>query len=514
MKQTLYIIAALLLLARCVEDTGNYTYEAPAAVSPVILSTLAEEYEAISLQQFVIDPRVEGNEDDYTYAWYVYPINHTAIPYDTIGHERKLDYRVAIQSGTYTLIFKVTEKQHGTSVYQRSRVTVSSIFGKGYYINKHQNGRADVDFIDRDGVITPNLLKQLNGDDLPGIPIRSTYVSNQYYYETLDPDGNPVRSLAQPAFMICTDQDARVYHGDNMRLLKAWDSLFLEQPAVKRPAGIWGSTGGFMLLNDNSPHFVYNNGYGIGKFGYAYPSDGYKLSRLVTVGYAGYLAFDENAGSFVGYYPQRNTPYTEAYPGYLPNCVNQELLWSAPRHMYETTSLNSYSITRDRDDNTIRVISSWPRYIQNGLFVFERDYLIPPTVRLAEGTAFTCHGGGSVSSIIAGHEAIYYSTGDNRVHYYNLANQTERRDAVTIPDGESIAYIHHAYDYYWQVNHFIILANKGNQWKMYVHDMEGSTPDNIIGGTVDIVSTPTATYTGDGTAVNLIYRHPNTKLTY
>ena len=400
----------------------------------------------------------------------------------------------------------MTNKRYGTSAYQHALLSVSSIFGKGYYVNKHANGRTDVDFIDRNGVITPNLLKQINGDDLPGVPIRSTYVSNKYYYETTDTEGNTVKNLAQPAFMLCTDQDLRVYHGDNMQLLRAWDSLFLEQPAVKRPGGVWGSGGGFMLLNDGYPHFVYAASYSIGTFGYRYPAPDYKLSPHVAVGSSGYLAFDENAGTFVGYYYGSKTPYTEGYPGYLPNPVNQDLIWQGPRHMYDANSLNSYAITRDRDDGTVRLISAWPRYIQNGLFVFERDWIIPPTLGVCQGKLFTPHGGGAVSTIVAGHDILYYSTGDNRVHYYNIISQTERRDAVVLPEDETIAYIHHAYDYYWLENHFIILANKGNGWKLYVHAM--------VGDTYDINPTPTATYTGEGVAVNLIYRYPDCKLTY
>ena len=71
MKHIIYTAIAALLAAACVEDTGNYTYQAPEAVSPVITSSLNESYEAISLQQLVIDPQIDGDEDDYTYAWYV-----------------------------------------------------------------------------------------------------------------------------------------------------------------------------------------------------------------------------------------------------------------------------------------------------------------------------------------------------------------------------------------------------------------------------------------------------------
>ncbi|MDR2129721.1 MAG: hypothetical protein LBP56_00905 [Odoribacteraceae bacterium] len=500
-------LAALLLASSCVEDTGNYTYEAPDAVAPVILSGLEASYEAISLEQLVIDPEMKEDGDHFEYAWYAYPINHTAIPYDTIGRARKLDYTVTIPSGTYTLIFKATDKRHGTSVYQRTQLSVSSIFGKGYYVNKSENGRGDVDFIDRNGTLHPNLLKQVNGDDLPGTAVRSAYVSNKYYYETTDAAGVTTRLLAQPAFLFCTDQDMRVYHGDNMNLLKSWDEAFLEVPAVKRPQGVWATGGGFMLMNDNALHFIHNNGYTVGQFGYHFPSGDYRYAAQAAIGSSGCCVFDENAGTFLGYYPAHNTPYTDVYPAYVGhNYVNQELLWLGSRHFYDISSTNAYAIIRDKGDDAVRVFTLWPHYIQSNLFVFETEYLINPGIGIGDGKVFTCHGGGNVSTISAGHPVIYYSTGDNRVHYYNLANQIERRDAVTLPADERVVYIHHAYDYYYQVNIFSILAEKNGNWKLYTHDMVGSTPD--------IQATPAATYSGTGTPVNLIYRHPDTKLTY
>ncbi|MDR1415726.1 MAG: hypothetical protein LBI96_07945 [Odoribacteraceae bacterium] len=496
------IIAALLFLAGCVKDTGNYTYDAVDETAPVITSTLAESYEAISLDQFVIDPQIAGNEDDYTYAWYVYPTNHTGIPYDTLGYERKLDYLVSIKSGIYALIFKVTSKENGTSVYQRSTLNVSSIFGKGFFVNKYANGHTDVDFVDRYGVVNPNILEQLNGEGLPGHPIRAGYTPNQYYYEVEDSEGNKVRLLAQSAYVVCSDEDMRIYNGDNLELLKAWDDAFLEVPAVKKPEGVWASTGGFMLKNNNALHFINNNGYTVGMFGYPYPSDDYKYAPQVSIGYGGYCLFDENAGTFLGYYPGKNTPLTEAYPfGVGHNYVDYDLTWMATRPFYSILSSNSYAIIKSRVDNSSLLVSIWASYIQSNMFVFNEEFVIPSTTGLADGKLFTSHGGGSVSTIVAGHEIIYYSNGDNKVHYYNIRNQTEKTDAITIPADEQIVYIEHAYDFAYNVNLFIVLSSKGGGWTVRAYDM--------VGTTYDIQPSPSATYSGDGVAVNLVYRHPD-----
>jgi hypothetical protein len=507
MKKITILALAAALLAGCVEDTGNYTYLAPDEVSPVILSTLEENYDAISLEKLVIDPEIRDGGDAYEYAWYIYPVNNTGRPFDTLGYERKLDYTVTAQSGTYYLVFKVTDTERGTSVYQQTTLNISSIFGKGFYVNKYENGRTDVDFIDRYGVVNHNLLKQLNGDDLPGKPIRSAYVVNQYSYEVEDAAGEITRETLKPAYILCTDEDMRIYHGDNMQLLKTWDEAFLELPAVKKPQGVWGSSGGFMLLNNNSLQFCHTNGYSVGKFGYPHPSGDYKYATQVGPSSSGYCVFDETAGTFLGYYYTFITPLTNPYDyGTRHNYFDYDLIWLRTQPFYATSSPNTFALIKSRVDNSALVVNMWAGYIQNNMFVFESEYPLAPGLDLLDGKVFTCHGGGTSGSTVAGHSVIYYSTGDNNVHYYNISNQTTKTSVVTLPPDEEIVYLEHAYDYYYGVSLFIVLADKGGNWVLHVYDMEGATPD--------IKLPAVETYTGNGTPVNLIYRHPETRLTF
>lgn len=516
MKQiTKYLIPLLLIvyLTGCVKDTGNYEYKDPNQVAPVLISGIDETYSAISLEKLVIDPKLEGDEALYDYVWYAYPAAIVGTQCDTLGKTRKLDYSVSLLSGTYSLIFRATDKVNKTSVYKKTTLTVSSIFGIGYYINKYENSRTDIDFIDRFGVVNKNILKQINGEDLPGKPIRSTYEVNRYFYNVINPDGTKTRVAFKPAIMVCTDEDMRIYHGENMKLLKKWDEAFLEKPAVKKPQGVWATTMGYMLMNNNSVCFVNNNGSNVGEFGYPYPVNDMKLNPNVSVMNSSAMVYDDIAGELAGYYvtsyaPVKNavikaSPLTLGPVGqaYFTNC---DLIYMGTQTYQATSAGRSYVIVKNRSTN---VYYLWQIGTGNIQYGYIYDYgagglVIPSNFGVTTGKIFTLKGGASTAL----NTVIYYSAGDNKVHYYNPSNQTEIRDLITIPAGEEITYIEHCFDNYYKINTFVVLSNKNGNWILRTYDMVGATPE--------VVLPEKATYNGTGLAKNLIYRHANTSITY
>lgn len=71
--------------AACVEDTGNYSYENPDVVAPIIKSGIDENYSVLVLENLVIDPTIEGDESQYDYVWYAFPGTVTSsAPNDTL----------------------------------------------------------------------------------------------------------------------------------------------------------------------------------------------------------------------------------------------------------------------------------------------------------------------------------------------------------------------------------------------------------------------------------------------
>lgn len=508
--------AALLVLvsaASCVKDTGNYVYQTADEVAPNLVSGIAETYSSISMDQLVIDPVMQEDPSLFDYCWYAYPINNTNVKNDTIGRTRKLDYKVTMISGTYYLIFKATTKTNKTAVFKRSMLTVSSIFGEGYYINKYENNMTDIDFVNRFGVVNANILKTVNGASLPGKPLKLTYEVNRYSYNDTAANGTVTRIAMKPALMVCSDEDMRVYHGESMKMLKNWDKLFLEKPAVKKPQGVWANTGGFMMMNNNQVAFVNNNGANVGEFGYFYPVDNMKLNQMVSATNSSYLMFDDNAGEFVGYYVQTFTPVKSAVKVASPLTLapvgetyftNSDLIYMATQQYYYTSAGRTYAIVKNRSTGVYTLWQMGTGNIQYG-YIYDngaRGLVIPSTFGVVTAKVFALKGGASTAL----NTVVYYSSGNNKVSYYNPSNQTETRDIITIPSDEQIVAIEHNFDNYFAINKFSVLSNKGNSWVLRVY--------NMVGSTADVAVPEIATYTGTGAAKNMIYRHTNTQITY
>lgn len=524
MKQIIIYLYAILLgvsFVGCVEDTGNYDYEDPAVVAPTIKSGIEENYSVLVLEDLVIDPAIEGDESLYDYVWYAYPGTITSsTPSDTLSVTKKLDYTVSLEPGTYQLVFKVTDKTNGTSAFYKSKLVVASFFSEGYYVLKYENGYTDVDFVDRNGLVNANVLKAINGESLPGKPIRATYEYNQYSYYVYDAEGNRTRKNLQPAYMVCTDDDLGIYEGTSMKQLKRWNDAFLEVPAIKKPQGVWANTSGFMLMNNNAVHFEYISGGGGGEFGYAYPNEGIKLNSIVAVGSSSCLCYDDNAGEFVGYYVQKHfaiknaiesaSPLTLKPVGevYFTNC---DLIYMGVQPYSSTSNGGTYAIVKDRATG---VASLWiinVSIMQNYYAMYDNGYrgrTIPESFDVVNGKVFAIQGYGVLSTPPAYSGVIYYSKGDNVVHYYNPSNQTEKKNVVTIPADEEIVHLAHSSDpsTVTPVDEFSILSNKGGNWVLRVYHREGSTPD--------INPTVVKSYTGTGLAKNFIYRNSGTRITY
>ena len=492
-------VFVVCFLQSCYEDKGNYDYLSPEECAPTIVSELEESYDVTSLQQFVLEPVVKEDGDYMEYLWYIFSATNANLPNDTIGHERKLDYFVTAQSGSYRLVFKATDTRNGTSAYQQTSLTVSSVFGSGYYILKYENGRTDVDFVDKNGILNANLLKQLHGEDMPGKPIRQIYTMNRYCYTETDAEGNTVSYTWQPAYVVCTDEDLRIFHGDDLHVIKTWETAFMETPAVKKPQGVSGSeSGGIIIMKNGSLHALQGYLYSDGCFGYAFQTPEYDIEPTLAVGGSSYLAFDKNQGTFIGFQNANGTVITNTYAAGLSNVTGYDLVWMGPQP-YSSTPSYTYSIIKSRTDNSWMLVEEYTTYMSMVGHYFINQYAIPADFGIHEGTVFAAQGGN-------GSAVIYYSTGDNVVHYYNPMNQTERKNVVTLPVGEEIVQIKPVYYQAASINLFLVLARVGDNWKVYTYELEGSTPD--------IVQTPVSTYSGTGIPGHLMYRDPNFRMTH
>lgn len=514
-------MAAALFMSGCVDDKGNYDYDAAVDITPEITTGLDNGYTAIMLENLVIEPQIEGSDQDYDFFWMTYPHGTTTQgKRDTIGTARKLDYQVMLAPGLHRVVFQVKDKKTGVSAFQQTVVTVTGAFGTGYFINKSTGGRTDIDFINSAGGVQSNILKTINGDDLPGVPVRSSF-SSTYAYRTTE----EVQRTKVPSIMLATDKTVSIYDGSDMKLIKGWDDLFMETPAVCRPQGVWGNTSGYVLINDNKVHML--NGAGItsfGTFGYAYPEDGVALSdKAATLGSA-LLGFNETTGELVGYTTNHRYAYQGVYTGYeLHHFTNQDVLWLGSQHFALNSAIRHFAVLKDKTNGKTRLIDVMTGSIGYVMkMLYNGSYEVPDNFTIGSGKVLCCKGS-AVSTAATAPKVIYYSAGDNKVSYYNAANQTQALDVLTIPADEQIVYIqnkhdaacngqyaaatayHHADKTEW--NEFLVLSQKGSGWVLRTYNMVGTTHD------ID-AATVKATYTGSGTPHSLIVRDQHTMNTW
>ncbi|MDE7374353.1 MAG: hypothetical protein K2M86_03370, partial [Odoribacter sp.] len=283
------------------------------------------------------------------------------------------------------------------------------------------------------------------------------------------------------------------------------ENAFMETPAVKKPQGVWGSgSGGFMMMNDGALYALQGYAKSDGCFGHAFLTPEYDIEPTLAVGGSAYLAFDKNQGTFIGFQNANGTVVTNvmSYPGIVayPNVIGYDLVWMGPQP-YSSTPSYTYSLVKSREDGSWMLMEQMTTYMGYYGHYFTHQYTIPSNFGIHNGKVFVAQGGN-------GNAVIYYSAGNNVVNYYNPTNQTERNAVVTLPEGEEIVQLKHVYLPLPNapINLFCVLARVGENWKLYVYEPEGSTPD--------LKQTPIAQYSGTGTPGHLIYRDPIFAMTH
>ncbi|MDR2414263.1 MAG: hypothetical protein LBD64_04675 [Odoribacteraceae bacterium] len=499
MKKIYHIIVAtaLVVLAACAEEPVT-TYLPAGQVAPGAISGIDEAYTIISLDTLKINPVIEGEkQDENQYAWYVYPVpSFAGSPRDTIGRDRSLDYRVTLAAGKYELLLEVQDKQRLTRAYASTVLNVTKEFSRGWFITKETGGATDVDFIRLgDNKFYADILQAINGERPAGAPVNNGYISSYYGYEVENIDGTVTRRNDQPAFFVATDADLHVYHANDMALLKRFDDAFFERPAVQQPRALFLCDGGTVLLNDANLHCLWYGAYNVGKLGYQVTTSGADVAPQTVRAGSGFILFDRATSSFVylGYLGTGLTTLTD-YFGMLPPCtnLNVDLVYMREQESYGGLYAG-YALVKDKSTGAYKIIELIPEYATYGMMspVYD-EYAVAADREITTATVHALH---NVNS------AIYYSTGDNRVGFYNIANGRETRDIITLPEGEKIAHVRHVYNDNMTFQCLAVLANKDNRWTLYCYNFKGATSD---------VELPAfQTFSGDGNARSFLFRDVN-----
>lgn len=293
MKHPSYLLPsllALLLVASCYSDKGNYEYHELERVSIDTTGVgLLSEYSIMRFDTLMLDPKVwfEGHEatdaDPLTYTWTIYSA-HTGSSYiDTISTQRVLNTSITAAGGNYYVQLVVTNTNDGIRQFFRIPVSVSEIFDGGwmvFYERADQPGYSDVALVFnpwtklnvRYNRYYTNLYESTNGELLPGRPIRCLDIAVSLA------SGNNYVGL-------CTDQTLVGVSETGLRRALEFGEFFHSAPSTEAPtwygehgSGVMSGQSSEVLINDNK---VYTNTYSFSategrttRFGVAKFSDG------------------------------------------------------------------------------------------------------------------------------------------------------------------------------------------------------------------------------------------------
>lgn len=145
------LITVVLMAPSCVKDTGNYDY---SWKYKVVVDSLKKQYSITRGERLHIEPTyvVLLNGDtvttpEFKYMWVAATINQNQeVPkYDTISHDKNLDYVMELPNGNYLLECLVIDESAG--LVWRGSTQLSSVLSaaKGWvFLEKDAQGYADI----------------------------------------------------------------------------------------------------------------------------------------------------------------------------------------------------------------------------------------------------------------------------------------------------------------------------------------------------------------------------------
>lgn len=160
-------LAAVLVLASCSGDKGNYDY---VELEEPRISGI-EDMSVLTHSRLQLSPDLGGKEfpaEDYSFEWKVIDKN-AGTPAQVISTELELDYEVTLPPGAYALYFTLTRRSTGIYWTSEAELLVSSSTSEGWMVLCSDQGRARLDIVsDVTGTVIPDVLKDSGMPPLEG----------------------------------------------------------------------------------------------------------------------------------------------------------------------------------------------------------------------------------------------------------------------------------------------------------------------------------------------------------
>lgn len=172
---------ALLLLAGCYEDEGNYTYDESVSDIEVKLNGMYGVRLADTPFEYTIRPDITTADGDVSYLDYTWVMNTSdpnSLDNDTVSHDAAVTLRIDPEAQplayNYYLRLYVTNNRTGTVTMVPTQLEVAKPYTKCWMVLHTAGGHAEmgaVEYAGSDILVTPDAYSRDAGRQLTGMPL-------------------------------------------------------------------------------------------------------------------------------------------------------------------------------------------------------------------------------------------------------------------------------------------------------------------------------------------------------
>lgn len=177
----LYIVGcALLIIAACSKDKGNYDY---INIPDPSLKGLDTVYSATVGDSLIIIPEVQlkSGKNDYSCFWKI-DVPEKAMSMDYEGQALRIVF--GLGANRYNALLKLRDNNTGQVYFFKFVIKGQTQFTRGVLVLSNEANRTVLTFIKPDGTVQPDIYDAVNKEVLPGggmqlVPIRNQFYTNQ-----------------------------------------------------------------------------------------------------------------------------------------------------------------------------------------------------------------------------------------------------------------------------------------------------------------------------------------------
>lgn len=465
--RTLAIISLFLFvlgLGSCYEDKGNYDYTDGLTIQ---IDSIKADYSYYALVDTLkVNPVVTPANLDYDFHWCIYQTNVQgyAPTLDTLTTERDLVLPLKMDPGTYKIVFMATERNTGITEMKDVPLTVTTALSEGWYVLRSQAGETDLDLFSTESGKMENIIAQNNGGKkLKGEAIAINYASSYKSWNE-----NNGRYVNTNTIFALASEDALALKTSNGVIIRDFDDLFYERPAVAAPQAIVCLSSDLCFINNGLAHSIYGMSGNSGRFGNPAAGD-YKLAPFRTYNsLCGPLCYDEKSSSFVAVNTMNGSIETfkdngpEAGKDYPPvNKLNADLMYMGPG-----PSATAWALLKKKQEETYLMYNF-------DLMAVYMPYNNPAkSSDVLDGGLKLLQADKWASS--QDNNIIYFACG-NKIYSCNIDGGYMEKEQATIPDGEITYMCYMKYSIYNNAdasfNKLAVAVFDGKNYKVYLYDV-------------------------------------------